>query len=109
MRRQFGEDRCYASAVAYMEKFPLFLERPEAIVAHGYMQPEIDLETQPENVITGTMSGGSYLKREFGRPWYGLRVGRCDFSKRCNWHRNCLVPVLLGTNRMLNGFCRAGV
>ena len=38
-----------------------------------------------------------------------LRFRRCDLSKRCNWHRHCLVPILLGMNRVLNGFCRVGV
>lgn len=51
--QQLGDD--YTVAVAWMESLPLCLELPEAILVHGYLEPEIPIEAQRERVLCGTM------------------------------------------------------
>lgn len=73
-RRQFGEER-YPEAIAFMETFPIFLELPEALVVHGFFEPNVRLEEQREVVLVGTMSGEGYLQKRYPRPWYELYTG----------------------------------
>jgi hypothetical protein len=73
---QFSEQgQDYDAAVAYMATLPLSLELPEAILTHGYLEPGIPLDQQRATVLAGTMSGGSYLKKQYDRPWYELYRG----------------------------------
>jgi len=68
--QQLGDD--YPEAVAWMESLPLYLELPEAIIVHGYLEPGIPLEAQRERVLCGTMGGDHYLRSTYDRPWYEL-------------------------------------
>lgn len=71
--QQLGED--YPEAVAWMESLPLYLDLPEAILVHGYLEPGIPLEGQRERVLCGTMGGDHYLRTNYERPWYELWEG----------------------------------
>ncbi len=71
--QQLGED--YPEAVVWMESLPLYLELPEAILVHGYLEPGIPLEGQRERVLCGTMGGDHHLRTNYDRPWYELWDG----------------------------------
>ena len=58
-----------------MQNFPRFLELPEAILVHGFFEPNVPLDQQRETVLVGTMSGENYLNRHYPRPWYELYRG----------------------------------
>jgi hypothetical protein len=68
--QQLGET--YPGAVAWMESLPLYLDLPEAILVHGYLEPGIPLQGQRERVLCGTMGGDLYLRTNYDRPWYEL-------------------------------------
>ena len=70
-RLQIGNND-YEEACSFMEKLPRFLELPEAILVHGFFEPEIPLAEQKETVIVGTMSGEKYLMKNYNRQWYEL-------------------------------------
>ena len=73
---QFAEQQLdYAAAVAYMASFPLYLELPEAILTHGYLEPNIPLNEQRATVLAGTMGGDAYLAQRYNQPWYTLYQG----------------------------------
>ncbi len=83
-RRQLGDS--YVEAVGFMATLPLFLELPEAILAHGFWEPGVPLAEQKEAILVGTMSGESYLSKRHGRAWWGpydgpkpLIVGHHDY------------------------------
>jgi hypothetical protein len=58
-----------------MESLPQYLELPEAILVHGYLEPGIPLEGQRERVLCGTMGGDHYLRTNYDRSWYELWDG----------------------------------
>ena len=66
----------YADAVAWMERLPLFLELPEAILVHGYLEPGMPIEEQNPLVLCGTMGGENILHERYDRPWYELYEGK---------------------------------
>ncbi len=70
-RQEFSNNQ-YEKAILFMESFPTFIELPEAILVHGYFEPNIALNQQQEHIIIGTLKGDLYLKRKFQRPWYEL-------------------------------------
>lgn len=72
-RGQFGD--AYADALAIMAAFPLYLDLPQAIVVHGYLEPDVLLEQQLEIVLCGTMGGERYLQNRYDQPWYTLYKG----------------------------------
>ncbi len=70
-RAQISEDR-YPAACATMARFPVSLDLPEAILAHGFYEPGAPLAEQRETVLVGTLSGESYLRQAYRWPWYEL-------------------------------------
>jgi len=72
-REQIGAS--YPQALTWMEAFPLFVDLPEAVLVHGYLEPGIVLEEQRDTVLCGTMSGDQYLKSQYVQPWYALYDG----------------------------------
>ncbi len=72
-RFQFGDS--YPMALDYIETLPKYLELPEADLVHGFFEPGVPLDEQRDGVIVGTMSGETYLERQFARPWYELYDG----------------------------------
>lgn len=73
-RHQLGSE--WADAVAWMAGLPWSLDLPEALLVHGMFEPEVALEQQREQVLTGTLSGEAHLRRQgYPRPWYELYRG----------------------------------
>jgi serine/threonine protein phosphatase 1 len=62
----------YPDAVAFMDTFPVYLELPEAILVHGFVEPGVPLDQQLPTVLCGTMGGEHYLSARYSRPWYEL-------------------------------------
>ena len=72
-REEFGAS--YQQALERMGNLPLFLDLPEAVLVHGYVEPGIHLEQQRDTVLCGTMSGDHYLRNQYEQPWYALYDG----------------------------------
>jgi serine/threonine protein phosphatase 1 len=71
-RLQLGKS--YLDALEFMENLPFYIELPEAILVHAYLEPGIPLEQQRETVLCGTMVGDHYLHAHYSQPWYELYV-----------------------------------
>ena len=65
----------YPNAVTWMSSLPLFLDLPEAIIVHGFLEPGIPLSEQNPSIICGTMGGERILRDHYERPWYELYAG----------------------------------
>jgi serine/threonine protein phosphatase 1 len=85
-RVQFGET--YPDALAFMSELPLYLDLPDALVVHGYFEPDLPLSQQRATVLCGTMGGDKYLHAQYDRPWYELYDGD--------------KPLLVGHHNYLN-------
>lgn len=72
-RVQFGET--YSDALAFMSTLPLYLDLPDALVVHGYVEPGLPLSQQRPTVLCGTMGGDKHLRTAYERPWYELYDG----------------------------------
>ncbi len=72
-REQLGP--AYPDALDFIAAFPLYLELPEALLVHGYLEPNVPLEEQQAAVLCGTMSGEHYLAEHYDQPWYELYSG----------------------------------
>lgn len=72
-REEFGTD--YPKALERMGSFPLYIDLPDAVLVHGYLEPGIPLERQRDTVLCGTMSGDHYLRNQYEQPWYALYDG----------------------------------
>ena len=72
-RDEFGP--AYPQALERMGSFPLFIDLPEAVLVHGYLEPGVPLEEQRDTVVCGTMSGDHYLRDRYTHPWYALYDG----------------------------------
>ena len=70
---QFGDK--YHSALQFFKSLPDYIELKEVILIHGFFEPKIPLKQQKKNVVNGTMSGDSYLIRNYSKPWYELYNG----------------------------------
>jgi len=72
---QFQLAEAYPEAVSWMGTLPLFLDLPEAIIVHGYLEPGISLSEQNPSIVCGTMGGERILRDHYDRPWYELYDG----------------------------------
>ena len=72
-RVQFEET--YPDALAFMSTLPLYLDLPDALVVHGYVEPGLPLSQQRSTVLCGTMGGDKHLRTAYERPWYELYDG----------------------------------
>jgi len=70
-RREMGE-QAHAEACAWMSDLPLYIQRPEALLLHGFFEPGVPLTEQKPHVTMGTMSGERHLQRTLPEPWYRL-------------------------------------
>lgn len=68
--KQAGAD--YDAAAAFFATFPLYVELPQAILVHAYLEPDLPLDQQRPEVLVGHISGDHYLQRTYDRPWYEL-------------------------------------
>jgi len=65
----------YPNAVTWMSSLPLFLDLPEAIIVHGFLEPGIPLSEQNPSILCGTMGGERILRDHYEHPWYELYAG----------------------------------
>lgn len=65
----------YADSLIFMESLPLFLELPDVLLFHAYLEPGIAPEQQQPSVLLGMDEGEKYLKSHFDRPWFDLYTG----------------------------------
>ena len=72
-RKQLGP--AYPAALSLFETLPPYLELPQAILVHGYLEPGIPLAQQRITVITGARSGEAYLTSRYPVRWYELYQG----------------------------------
>lgn len=70
---QLGE--AYPETLHWMSDLPLFLDLPESIIVHAYLEPGIPLLEQKPTVLCGTMTGEKHLRENYDRPWYELYAG----------------------------------
>ncbi|HTX90390.1 MAG TPA: metallophosphoesterase [Anaerolineales bacterium] len=70
---QLGE--AYPEAVKWMGGLLIFLNLPDAIIIHGYIEPGLPLQEQNPSVLCGTMGGERILRDHYDRPWYELYTG----------------------------------
>lgn len=70
---QFGES--YPGTLDFMSTLPLYIELPEALLVHGYLEPGIPLHEQLPTVLCGTMGGEKHLRAHYNRPWYEFYDG----------------------------------
>jgi len=61
--------------VNYFEKLPLYIELPEIIALHGYLEPGVALEKQQKRVLIGATSGELLMKKKYPEPWYQYEHG----------------------------------
>ena len=78
----------YKKALKLMTKLPLYLELDDAILIHGFLEPNIPLKKQKRDVLLGTMPNDLRLQREYKKPWYAyydgkkpLIVGHRDYGR----------------------------
>ena len=72
-RQQFG--KAYTEAVSWMAELPLYIDLPEALIAHGYLEPGLLPSEQHPSVLCGTMGGDKILRERYSQPWYELYDG----------------------------------
>lgn len=84
-RWQIGAD--YDDAVAYMDSLPVYLDLPDALLVHAYLEPKVPLARQEERMLVGTMGAAGHLTAHYKKPWYvyyndpkPLVVGHKDMS-----------------------------
>lgn len=72
-RQQLGA--AYPEAIEFMQTLPRFIELDDALLVHGFFEPDVSLEEQRDTVLIGTLSGEKYLTQTYPRPWYELYRG----------------------------------
>ena len=65
----------YSNIVNYFKSLQTYVELSDALLIHGFLEPEIKVENQKKNVLIGTMSGDIYMKRKYSKPWYEYAHG----------------------------------
>ncbi|PJH75869.1 MAG: hypothetical protein CO064_04265 [Anaerolineae bacterium CG_4_9_14_0_8_um_filter_58_9] len=65
----------YSEAIQWMSTLPLYLDLPEAIIVHGYLEPGLPLSEQSPLIVCGTMGGERILRGHYELPWYELYDG----------------------------------
>ncbi len=67
---QAGE--AYPDLVDFCSTLPTWIELPEAILVHGYVEPGVAMDEQLATVLCGTMGGERHMKQNYNQPWYEL-------------------------------------
>jgi serine/threonine protein phosphatase 1 len=72
-RDELGAD--YPQWLDFLATLPSFIEQPDALLVHGFIEPGVPLERQRETVLAGTLSGEFHLQKTYAQPWYELYDG----------------------------------
>lgn len=88
-RSQIGVEQ-YAAFCDYLGSFPAYLELPDALLVHAFLEPGRPLEEQKPSLMIGRLSGKRYIETYYGSEWYRqislekpLIVGHRDYSESC--------------------------
>ena len=65
----------YLDLLNYLRSLPLFMNLPEAVLVHGYLEPGVRLNEQWDSVLTGATSGEQFMRYNYHQPWYQLYRG----------------------------------
>jgi len=65
----------YPTVLKWLSSLPLYVDLPEAVVVHGYLELGIPLGEQNPMVLCGTMGGEKILHQRYDQPWYALYCG----------------------------------
>lgn len=68
-REKFGTD--YSQALERVGSFPLHIDLPDVVLAHGYLEPGIPLEQQRDTVMRHDV-GRSLSPKPYEQSWYAL-------------------------------------
>lgn len=74
-RNQFANHDEYDAAVAYFRTLPTALNHPDALLVHGYYEPNRPLEAQRRDVLIGHRSGYEHLQAGGYDPFYVYHTG----------------------------------
>ena len=60
----------YSQIISFFSTLPAYIELPESLLIHAYLEPGIDLENQRKHILTGTLSADIFIKKTYPKPWY---------------------------------------
>ena len=60
----------YPEFLEYVSGLPLYLDLPDALILHGFFEPNIPLDQQDKRILLGVMSAELYLQKTYEQLWY---------------------------------------
>lgn len=79
----------YTRIISFFSTLPNYIDLPEALLIHAYLEPGIELNNQRRHILTGTLSADIYIRRTFPKPWYEyyngekpVIAGHHDYSEK---------------------------
>ncbi len=69
-RWQLGVD--FRDVMAYITQLPIYHEHDDALIVHGYYEPDVPLAEQKEHILIGTNGASSYLEDNYKKPWWRM-------------------------------------
>lgn len=70
MLTRWTMDAQYYEFLEFVSNLPLYLELPDALVVHGFLEPHIPLAKQEQRILLGVMSAEMYLHKTYEHLWY---------------------------------------
>ena len=62
----------YREALGYMAMMPLYLKLDDALLVHGFYEPDVKLKNQKRGVLLGATDEEARLANKYDVPWYEL-------------------------------------
>ncbi len=85
-RWKFGD--LYHELLGYIQTLPTYIDLPDALLVHGFIEPHIALAEQKRQIMLGTTSAEVRLQQEYEALWYTyydgdkpVIVGHRDYSE----------------------------
>jgi len=107
-RAAIGEEH-YPAVVAALDAWPRYIERPDALLVHGFLEPGVALGDQLDTVLAGTMTGARRILKRCGERWYEtyngdrpLIVGHLNYTRTSE---PLVTPTVFGID---TDCCRGG-
>lgn len=72
-RWQLGEE--YPAFLDFVKGLPLYLDLPDALIVHGFLEPEVALDDQREAILLGVTSAEMYMHETYDKLWYKYYAG----------------------------------
>lgn len=77
----------YGEFLEFIATFPTYIDLPDALLVHGFLEPNIELENQKQSILVGITSAEMYLHETYENLWYTyydgdkpVIVGHRDYS-----------------------------